>query len=258
MNAFRGLLWKDFQTSKIWFYGWLAIILFIYVLGLILGRVTGEETISVVFIFMLGFFHLAVMPVIVFSMLRVEGKTQLWLHSPQSGFTLIFPKLIIAFIYSTLSFLLVDVLGMMSLSMLPEGTFFSYWPVKEGVLFNLGISIFAFNFTIWTFFLWTFYHALTKFPSIKNVRWLFIVGVIIGYQSITALFMSFKWVQKLFESFTIDIPSGFIFTVGEGNTNFGFQSDVIPFPILPFAFEGLVMISLFIISCWLLDRKVEV
>jgi hypothetical protein len=259
MSAFKGLLLKDLKTSKIWFYGWIAIILFIYALGLILGRVTGEPTVVAVFVIMLGIFHLAVMPVIFFSMLRVEGKTQLWLHSPQSGFKLIAPKLIIAFIYSVLSFLLVDILGIISIAGLPEGAnFFSYWPVKEGILFNLGISAAAFNFSIWIFFFWTFYHALGKFPAIKNIRWLFILGFIIVYQSITAMFMSFGWVQNLFESWTIDVPAGFAFTVDRQNADAGFYSEIIPFPILPFAFEGLVMISLFIISCWLLDRKVEV
>ncbi|MEL3973960.1 hypothetical protein AAEO50_16880 [Rossellomorea oryzaecorticis] len=259
MSAFRGLLWKDFKTSKIWFYGWIAIILFIYVLGLILGRVTGEPTVVVVFVIMLGIFHLAAMPVIIFSMLRVEGKTQLWLHSPQSGFKLIAPKLIIAFIYSTLSFLLVDILGVIGLSSLPDdANFFAYWPIKEGIIFNLGITAAAINFSIWVFFFWTFYHALGKFPAIKNIRWLFILGFIIIYQSITAMMMSFGWVQDLFDAWTIDVPAGFAFTVGQGNADAGFYSEIIPFPILPFAFEGLVMITLFITSCWLLDRKVEV
>jgi hypothetical protein len=259
MSAFKGLLWKDFKTSRIWFYGWIAIILFIYALGLILGRVTGEPTVVVVFVIMLGIFHLAVMPVILFSMLRMEGKTQLWLHSPQSGFKLIVPKLILAFIFSTLSFIVVDILGVLSLAGLPDSAnFFSYWPFKEAILFNLGISAAAFNFSIWIFFFWTFYHALGKFPAIKNIRWLFILGFIIIYQSITAMLMSFGWVQKLFEAWTIDVPAGFAFTVGQKNADAGFYSEIIPFPILPFAFEGLVMISLFIISCWLLDRKVEV
>jgi hypothetical protein len=258
MNAFKGLLWKDFHISRIWFYGWIAIILFIYALGLILVRVTGEPTIVIVFIIMLGTFHLAVMPVIVFSMLRMEGKTQLWLHSPQSGFKLIIPKLIIAIIYSTLSFLVVDILGAVSLVSLPEGTLFSYLPVKEGILFNLGITIAAFNFSIWIFFFWTFYHALGKFPAIKNIRWLFIIGFIVVYQSLTAILMSFDWVQRLFESWTIEIPAGLAFTAGQGDAAVRFNNDVIPFPVLPFAFEGIVMITLFIISCRLLDRKVEV
>jgi hypothetical protein len=258
MKAFRGLLWKDFHTSRIWFYGWIAIILFIYALGLILGKVTGEPSVVVVFVIMLGIFHLAVMPVIVFSMLRMEGKTQLWLHSPQSGFKLIVPKLIIAFMYSTISFLLVDILGAVSLAGLPEDAFFSYWPLKEGILFNLGITVAAFNFSIWILFFWTFYHALGKFPVIKNIRWLFIIGFIVIYQGLTAILMSFKWVQRLFESWTIKVPAGLAFSAGRGDAEVSFMNEIIPFPVLPFAFEGLVMITLFIISCRLLDRKVEV
>ncbi|MCA1056266.1 hypothetical protein LCM10_14795 [Rossellomorea aquimaris] len=258
MNAFKGLLKKDFKTSKVWFFGWIGIILLIYVLALIVAEVTGEGTIPVVFIFMLGACHVAVIPVIVVSMLRLEGKTQLWLHSPQSGMVLLFPKIIVAFLYSTLSFVLVDVLGMISLSRLPQGAFFSYWPVKEGILFNLGITVVALYFTVWTIFLWTFYHALAKFPSIKHIRWLLVAGIIIAYQSMTSLFMSFKWAQDLFSSFTIDIPAGILFSVGQGSAEFGFQSEMIPFPVLAFILEGLLMAGLFVVSCWLLDRKVEV
>ena len=259
MNAFKGLLWKDYQTSKIWFLGWLAIIFLIYVIGIVTGNVVNNPSVVIVFLMMLGVFHIAVLPTIVFSMLKLEGNTQLWLHSPQNGFTLIISKIMIAFLYSTLSLLIVDALGMISLVLFPENGLFAYWPFKEGVFFNLIVTTVALYFSVWTIFFWTFYHALNKYPALKNIRSLVIVGFIIIYQSIISFFMSLKWVQKLFfESFTVNVNSGFFFTIGQGEANFGMNGDIIPMPILPFLFEGCVMITLFILSCWLLDRKVEV
>ncbi|WP_064092465.1 hypothetical protein [Rossellomorea aquimaris] len=259
MNAFKGLLWKDYQTSKIWFVGWLAIIFLIYVIGIVIGNVVNNPSVVIFFLIMIGVFHIAVLPTIVVSMLKLEGNTQLWLHTPQNGFTLIISKIMIAFLYSTLSLFVVDGLGMISLALFPENGLFSYWPFKEGVSFNLVVTTVALYFSVWTIFFWTLYHALNKYPLIKNIRWMVIIGFIIVYQSIISFFMSLKWVQKLFfERFTINVNSGLFFTIGPGEAEFGMNAEIIPMPMLPFIFEGFVMITLFIISCWLLDRKVEV
>lgn len=259
MNAFKGLLWKDFKTSSIWFYGWIAIIFLIFIIGLVIGNFVKEPSVSQIFLIMIGVFHVAFLPCIVCSMLRVEGKTQLWLHSPHSGLMLLLPKLIIAFIYSTLSLLFVDGLGILTMAVFQEDALFTYWPIKEGILFNLGVTIFGLYFSGWTIFLWTFYHSLSKYPSIKNLRWIFIAGFIIVYQSVVAFLMSIDWVERLFfETFTVKVSSGFFFSVGANEANAGFSPQMLPLPVMPFLFEGMIMIIVFIISCWLLDRKVEV
>ncbi|MCR8850075.1 hypothetical protein NQ095_16765 [Rossellomorea sp. SC111] len=259
MNAFKGLLWKDFKTSSIWFYGWIAIVFLIFVIGLVIGHYVHEPSVTQIFLIMIGVFHFAFLPGIVCSMLRVEGKTQLWLHSPHSGFKLLLSKLIIAFIYSTLSLLVVDILGVLTMVIFQEDSLFSYWPIKEGILFNLGVTIVGLYFSGWTIFLWTLYHSLSKYPSLKNIRWIVIAGFIIVYQSAVAFLMSIDWVERLFfETFTVKVSSGFFFSVGANEANAGFDAEMIPFPVMPFLFEGMIMIIVFIISCRLLDRKVEV
>lgn len=259
MNAFKGLLWKDFKTSSIWFYGWIAIIVLLFIIGLVIGNYVHEPGIIQIFLIMIGVFHFAFLPGMVLSMLRLEGKTQLWLHSPHSGFMLIMPKLIIASLYSTLSLLLVDGLGVLMMFLYPDDSLFSYWPIKEGILFNLGVTIGGLYFSGWGIFLWTLYHSLSKYPSIKHIRWIFIAGFIILYQSLVAFLMSIDWVEKLFfETFTVKVSSGFFFSVNANETNAGFNLDMIPLPVPPFLFEGMIVIIVFIISCRLLDRKVEV
>ncbi|WP_201713595.1 hypothetical protein [Rossellomorea arthrocnemi] len=259
MNAFKGLLWKDFKTSSIWFYGWIAIIFLIFIIGLVIGNYVNEPSVSQIFLIMIGVFHFAFLPGIVCSMLRVEGKTQLWLHSPHSGFKLLLSKIIIAFIYSTLSLLLVDGLGILTMAVFQEDSLFSYWPIKEGFLINLGVTIVGLYFSGWTIFLWTLYHSLSKYPSLKNIRWIFIAGFIIVYQSVVAFLMSIKWMEEFFfKSMTVNVSTGFFFSVGANEANAGFDPEMLPLPLMPFLFEGMIMIIVFIISCRLLDRKVEV
>ncbi len=259
MGAFKGLLWKDFKTSIIWFYGWVAIILLIFIIGLMIGNYVKEPAVSQIFLIMIGVFHFAFFPGIVYSMLRLEGKTQLWLHSPHSGFMLIIPKLLIAFVYSCLSLLLVDGLGILTMVMFQGDSLFPYWPFREGILFNLAVTIVGLNLSGWTIFLWTLYHSLSKYPSIKNIRWLFIAGFIIIYQSVVAFITSIDWVKTVFfDTFTVKVSTGFFFSVGAEEVDAGFNPEMIPLPLMPFLFEGMVMIIVLFISCWLLDRKVEV
>ncbi|MCA1057933.1 hypothetical protein LCL96_03265 [Rossellomorea aquimaris] len=259
MTAFKGLLWKDFKTSSTWFYGWIAILFLLFIIGVVIGEYVNEPGISQLFLIMIGVFHIAFLPVMVCSMLRLEGKTQLWLHSPHGGYMLLLPKVIIAFLYSTLSLLLVDGLGVLMMLLYPESSLFSYWPVKEGILFNLGVTIVGLYFSGWGIFLWTLYHSLSKYPAIKNMRWIIIAGFIILYQSVVAFLMSIDWVEKIFfETLTLKVSSGFFFSVEANEVNAGFNPETIPLPVLPFLFEGVIMIIVLMISCRLLDRKVEV
>ncbi|MDR4936162.1 hypothetical protein RGU11_07250 [Rossellomorea marisflavi] len=256
MNAFRGLLWKDFHTSKVWFIGWLAIIIVVYSLGLGAGGYFDEEGIPVGFAIMLGVFHFAFLPVIVYSMLRLEGKTQLWLHTPLSGFTLLSSKLLVAIVYLIISLLLVDLLGFISFSRLPE---ISYWPVKEGVYFNIGVLLLGLNMSGWLIFFWTVYHSMGKFPAIKNIRWLILAGLWILYTSVTTFVTSLKPVENFVSNtWVVDLPASFFFTIGSGGEDSGFNIDIIPLPLLPFIWEGVMWLILFIISCRLLDRRIEV
>ncbi|WP_370296186.1 hypothetical protein [Rossellomorea marisflavi] len=256
MKAFRGLLWKDFHTSKVWFIGWLAIILVVYSLGFGAGEYFDEKGIPVGFAIMLGVFHFAFLPVIVYSMLRLEGKTQLWLHTPLSGFTLLSSKLLVALVYLIISLLLVDLLGFISFSRLPD---IGYWPVKEGVYFNIGVLLLGLNMSGWLIFFWTVYHSMGKFPAIKNIRWLILAGLWILYTSVTTFVTSLKPVENFVNNtWVVDLPASFFFTIGSGGEDSGFNIDIIPLPLLPFIWEGVMWLVLFIISCRLLDRRIEV
>ncbi|BCB04944.1 hypothetical protein [Bacillus sp. KH172YL63] len=259
MSAFTGLLWKDFKTSILWFYSWIVIILLLFLIGVIIGHHSNELRMSQLFLIMIGVLHITCLPGMIGSMLRLEGKTQLWLHSPHNGFMLLLPKLIIAFIYSTLSLLMIDGLGVLMMVLYPADSLFSYWPIKEGILFNLGVTLVGLYFSGWVIFLWTFYHSLSKYPTLKNIRWLFIIGFIIIYQTVVAFFMSIQRVETFFlDTFTVEVSSGIFLSVGAHEADVGLSPVMIPLPVMPFLFEALIMVIILTISCRLLDRRVEV
>ncbi len=256
MKAFSGLLWKDFNISKVWFFGWITIVFVIYLLAFGLGEYFNEPAVVLPFVVMLGFFHFAFIPVLIYSMLRVEGKTQLWLHSPHSGVKLLLSKMVIAFLYSSVSLLIVDGLGLLSLSWQKE--VLPYLPWKEGIFFNLGVMSSSIYLGCWLIFYWTFYHFLGKFPQVKNFRWLLLVGIFIGYQFLSALMIKVKWFMDIYEGWTINVSRGFFLSGDPGNSNFEISSEAINIPIIPFISYFIVMVSVFYLSSWLLDRKVEV
>jgi hypothetical protein len=51
MKAFKGLLWKDYCITRFWFLGWLALLLFIYTVGVSLAGYFGYPEVSVFIVF---------------------------------------------------------------------------------------------------------------------------------------------------------------------------------------------------------------
>ncbi|WP_317949337.1 hypothetical protein [Rossellomorea marisflavi] len=256
MNKFKGLIWKDLHTSKVWFIGWIAIIIVMYSIGIAASKYLNEATLPVAFTIMIGVLQFGFLPVIIYSMLRLEGKTQLWLHSPLSGFSLLTSKFLVALIYLLISLVLVNLLGFISIGRLPH---INYWPIKEGVILNLVVLLVGIYFSGWIIFFWVSYHYMLKFPNIKNVRWLIISLFWILYTSALTFLTNLEVVKKLTDNYlVVNVPASFFFTIGSAGENNGFEIDLIPLPLIPFIWEGSIWILLFIISCRLLDSRIEV
>ncbi len=256
MNAFKGLLWKDYMISRVWFFGWLTVMFFIYLIGIGVSQYFEEPAVALIFVVMLGFWHIAIIPIILYSMLRLEGRNQLWLHSTQSASKLLLSKIIVAFTYSTISFLLLDVLGILTLSWQQEH--FTVWPWVEGIYVNLAISSTALYFGIWIITYWTFYHYLGKFPKIRSIRWLLLVLFYISYQIIATLLLRVKWLENIVGSWSVPFVSEFSFNINERGGAFDLRQTELPIPLSAMALYFIIMIGIFFLSSWLLDRKVEV
>ncbi|MBM7584797.1 hypothetical protein JOC86_001334 [Bacillus pakistanensis] len=256
MKTFKGLLWKDYYISRMWFIGWIGIITFLYAVGVGVGKYFEESGFIFLFVVMLGFMQLAFLPIILIAMLRLEGRTQLWLHTPLNCWKLLLSKFFIAFIYSLVSFLCVDLLGVLSLSL--KWITLPYIPWKESIWFNLFIISMAVHLGSWILFYWTFYHSLSKYPRLKNVRWVLIVIIYIVYQFGTAILMKYKWVNDILNVWTIKIPSGMFFEIGPEGNQFRVNEEYLHFPLLTLIIYIVLTIFLFALSSWLLERKVEV
>lgn len=255
MNSFIGLLKKEFIISRFWFLIWLGIIVLSISASWIYGiRI---ENLSIVFGIFGAYIPLLLffMPVMVLSLLRIEGRTQIWLHNPQSSSKLLFAKISASLIYQILSQIIVIFCGLL----------FNLWLQSQGVLellpMNLFIQIYtvilfvSLNMAIWVLFLWTLYHSLGKYPSIKKMRWLFILIFIVGWTYIEDKIISFLSHSKFQLSIHVNLDDPFFDTINDQSTN---SMEVLPIPVLPIIYYILITVVLFIAASKLLDKKVEV
>ncbi|RIW37649.1 hypothetical protein D3H55_03495 [Bacillus salacetis] len=254
MKAFKGLLWKDYSISKLWFLGWLALLLFFYAVGISLSTYFGFPELSVVVVFMEGMIHIIFMPLILLNMLMIEGKTQLWLHTPQSGRKLLLSKFIVAFSYSLISLLMVDLLGVLSLSWQEGDILFLPW--KESIFFNVAVTSSAVYFSCWVFLYWTIYYGLSKSPVLKKFRWLILFLVFVLYQVAASLFVAMDWFQEFINLWTIKVRGHFFIEMGPDNFEAG--SKFIHLPLIPFLLYAILAFVIFMTASWILERKVEV
>jgi hypothetical protein len=254
MKAFKGLLWKDYSISKLWFFGWLALLLFFFVVGVSLSVYFEVPELSIMIVFLEGLAHMIFMPLILLSMLMIEGRTQLWLHTPQSGKKLLLSKLIVAFSYSLLSLLLVDLLGVISLTWQEGNILFLPW--KESIFFNVAVTSSAIYFSCWVFLYWTVYYGLARSPVLKKFRWLFLILMFIVYQVIASLLMTLEWFRDFTNLLTIKVRGAFFLEMGPDSFEAG--SEFIHLPVIPFLLYSILAVVIFFAASWILERKVEV
>jgi hypothetical protein len=254
MKAFKGLLWKDYCISRFWFFGWLALLLFLYTVGVSVAGYFGYPEVSVFIVFLEGIAHLGFMPLMLLSILMIEGRTQLWLHTTQESWKLLLSKLIIVLGYSVLSLLLVDLLGVISLSWQDGEILFLPW--KESIFFNFAVTSSAAYFSCWVLFYWTVFYGMATSPLLKKFRWFILVFIFIFYQLISSLLMTLAWVREFTNLWTIKVRGSFFIEVGQGAFDTG--SEFIHLPVIPFLIYAVIMVILFLAASWVLERKVEV
>ncbi|MGM0844128.1 MAG: hypothetical protein ACQEUT_04055 [Bacillota bacterium] len=253
MKAFKGLLWKDYSISRFWFFGWLALLIFFYIVGVSLAVYFDIMEFSIMVVFLEGLSHLIFMPLMLLSMLMIEGRTQLWLYTVQSGWKLLLSKLTVAFSYSVLSLLMVDLLGVISLSW--QSAEIHYVPWRESIFFNLAVTSSAVYFSCWVFFYWTVFYSLGKTPLLKKFRWFILVLIFVSYQVIAALILTLDWFREFTNLWTVKVRGEFFIEVGP--TNFTTGSEFIHLPVIPFLLYAVLAAVIFFAASLMLERKVE-
>ncbi|OZI11235.1 hypothetical protein CEW92_12765 [Bacillaceae bacterium SAS-127] len=254
----RGLLKKDFLLVKdLLLIGLIAeIVLFIG--GASFFASQGIFDYIFVFLFFAYMAHVVIFPVVLMVLLRQEEKGQYWLHGTARASKLMFSKLLIALVVTLASLVVVDVLVLIS--------FFIEFPVEfvnspnqeipyvEGFLVNGMILLVSFYFTFLGLFFWSVYHSLNVFPALKKVRWVLLIVLYIVMNAIITWIVDQPFIQKLFNSWLIPVedwlePMIIGFTITRPPEGIA---------VWPIIFSLLYIVGLYVISCWLLDRKVEV
>lgn len=259
MGAFKGLLWKDVHISK----SWLVINLIAEAVLLLtaygVGIYTGDGILFVPIVLVtLLIFHFFFAPVILLQMLHLEGKTQLWLHNPQSSRRLLLSKMIVSTAYQFVSQIFLTIVGLFiyqyyfkTLVMI-DGSFLA----KALVLGNGALLLGGIYLSCIVVFFWSVYHSFSKYSLNKGLRWLIILSILIAYGLIEDRLGETKLFQAIGEAWTIPVPLDYHFMYDQGVWQSTVQ--IVEFSVFTLIYQIALSVVIFLIASRLLDRKVEV
>lgn len=267
MTVWKGLLKKEWKLAKPSMFILFGIIIIGTILFYSLSIYMNEPELFPSMMIGLMFAHVFYMTVILLGLLNKEGETQLWLHNPNSMAKLILAKLIPSFIFTIIS--LVMTIGMTTFATYLLGNggleFILLGNENDFSLSVIGLSsilIGAVYLSLWVLCFWTIYHALARFPMIKNIRWVILIGIFAAVQFLSNRLHASVFYKKIKELWVVRLKG---FSIESENSNQSFQikieSDaggVIEIFLINWILGVLMAVFLFCFSVWLLERKVEV
>ncbi|GGH74022.1 hypothetical protein JOD43_000190 [Pullulanibacillus pueri] len=198
------------------------------------------------------------------SLQKERKKLHLWLHNPLPGYSLLLAKLVSGLMAMTITLFLCCVVVFIGLNFQNDfREIFDVftWPniISTGLFSLINIYLLALDFCIWFIFLWVIYRMLSRR-----------LGGLISFIISLALFCLLVYLENLlakthvYDVLThwgrisiVDIVSGF-------NFNFSLDpgshipADTTAFYLGSYVFEAIIVIILFLISSWILDKKIEV
>jgi hypothetical protein len=259
MWAFKGLLKKDFYISRLRFMTWTIILFIAIAASFVVSNYIHEPMVTVGFLIMLMVSHFGFLPLMVLSSIKLEGKTQLWLHNPQSSKALFLSKLAVSFIYQVISQCILVILTFIIYKYVASNNIHvEQLPIADFTLIHLFILLTALYFSCWILFYWSIYHSLGKFPGIKKIRWLILVFMFIFFNSIETLLMKIEPLKRLFSQWKRPLYLNQQFHYDNNSHAWNMYFDIVQIPLIPIIIYAVIAVALYLVSCWLLDRKVEV
>lgn len=261
MKAFRGLIQKEWligKTMLLWLL--LAQVGFVFIAYFLAKYMDAP---GLFYFSSSGILMMQPMIIIflILNALHSEGKTQLWLHSPQSSGLLLGSKVLVSVLFQMISFMFACGLTLISLS-IPTNYFQEYFQV-DTVMRGIDLFMLIGNYlvicifiSILVVFLWVIYHALARISAIKKIRWLVV----------TLLFACMTMLGYWFESSSFYQWMDDIWVV-EGLINVSFEMTDVSMDyilntekdsLLTSGLDILSLVLFFLASCWLMDRKLEV
>ncbi|MCD9025232.1 hypothetical protein [Cohnella silvisoli] len=237
---------KDFRLTRTVFFVGIVINILILLLTLFVDANTGDNLYLFIPLAVAVVFHVLYLPTMLFISLRTEtDQLHLWLHNPRSASALLLSKVLNGLVMSVVSLVvLYSMAGSLIISRfhLIEAYWTDTW--MAGVLIFLHILMISIMIGVWVILLWSIYHALKN--RIGRWTWLALLGAVLIPSWIGALFDSSNLYKQLTQwgSLEMNFPT--------------FSID----PILVYTGEYLhhliVIVGLFYLSAWIIDRKVEV
>lgn len=258
MSAFQGLLKKDFDISKLWFLLWLIFLAVFLIIPFAL-EVYFHAPLSFLPVAVILLFgsHIFFLPGMLLSMLRLEGKTQLWLYNPQDSKLLFLSKIAVSLVYQLIAQVFLTGVSLIIYQFCKDQIFIEAADLLNGsMLLNIGLLLIGLYVSCWAMFYWTVYHSLGKFPAIKNWRWLVILFIFFLFNTISTLLARIEFLKEIVHKWTMPVVLGTNFNYKQGGWEIKLNATDIP--VMGLIIYVILALGLFLISCWLLDRKVEV
>ena len=164
-----------------------GLIVFMFIAGFGLTSYFQEPGIVAVISLIAFVMHAIYLPIFLLSSLRKEGKTQLWLHNPNSGSKLLLAKLVAELSFYFISLFIVFLVTYWTVNWaMATGIFLEFQDqVLRGLLFvGVSITLMTVYLGIWVLFYWTFYHSMKNITYLKNIRWMIIFFVWMAIEAI--------------------------------------------------------------------------
>jgi hypothetical protein len=246
MNAWSGLLKKDFRLTRTMFFTGMVINMLVFMLAMFVEMKFGDP-ISMFFPLIAAVvLHVFYIPIILFISLKTEGnQLHLWLHNPQSAVSLLSSKLLIVALKMTASLALLYV--MLTVLIIPKFSLVeAYWTDTwiAGLLIFIHIIFISISMGVWVIFLWTLYHFMKG--KIGRWSWLAVIAAIILPGWITAKIESTKFFMLITQwgGMELKFPT--------------FSTEPIPLYAGEYLYQVIILVGLFYLSAWMIDNKVEV
>lgn len=261
MKAFWGLMKKDFVILRFLYGVFLICVLIGMFISLVAAEKLNDPTLLIPVYIMALSLLILLMPLLMYGVLRIEGRTQMWLYNPQNIYKIVLSKLSIVFIMQVIAQILFLIYGVIILKEINQANIFSQesldlW-IESFLGYHFYILLATVSLSLWVLLFWSIYHSLGKYPRIRYFRNLIIILIWLALWGIEGILN--KLIKTKLDVFTISLeidPVPKIQYVHEKGWEVIGNSFHLPFYSF-FIYVPVCLLLLFL-SCWLLERKVEV
>ncbi|MDO6657980.1 hypothetical protein [Anaerobacillus sp. 1_MG-2023] len=256
MKNWSGLLRKEFRLSRTLLLGVTAFDLLVMI-GFFLASARWEVPyLTAIIGAVLTAMHVFFLPLYLLISLNTEGRNlHLWLHNPQSGARLLGAKLLNGLLALLLSIGIISSLSLLAYNLEPS---LIQLPIDNvwlfGFYFLTVIITGSVYMGIWLIFYWTLYQVLKTYIG----KWaLLLILLIVGFISWFGSWLSgTRLYEVMIEWGYVELPSPLNMEVSQ--QAFELTVSTFPFAIGNVIFDFITIVLVFMMTCWLLDRKVEV